>query len=170
LLEQAGEVAREILDGRILEWTGRGWTQQQIADEIGCSQRGVSKRQARLGIAPSQPHAPRGSKNRVLTSSNGSDPEVVDAEVVPDPTPGRGREREPQLADYLLDMLPGAEPEGAFRQAVKAWCDQGRSIVGAMDETGVELTPKSDRDRDALRGRLTEIHEVAARLERQLER
>lgn len=84
LLEQAGDIAREILDGRIVAWTEQGWTQQEIADEIGCNRATVSKRQARLSVTPSQPHAPRGSSATGTTSENGSDPEVVDAEVVPD--------------------------------------------------------------------------------------
>ena len=81
----------------------------------------------------------------------------------------RETKRKPPLTDYALDMLPGAEPEGAFRQAVKAWCDQERSIHTAMDETRIELVPKSDDDRKALLARLAEIHKTAARLERQLE-
>jgi hypothetical protein len=36
LLERAGELAREVLDERITEWTQAGWTQRQIAEEIGC--------------------------------------------------------------------------------------------------------------------------------------
>jgi hypothetical protein len=74
----------------------------------------------------------------------------------------------PQLEDWLPDMLPGAEPQGAFRQVVKAWCDQERSIHSAMDETGIKLVPKSDDDREALLDRLAEIRKTAARLESQV--
>ena len=82
VLERAGEVAREILDGRIVAWTGEGRTQRQIADEIGCSQQAISQRQARLGVRPSQPNAPH-KVQAACTSENGSDAEVVDAEVMP---------------------------------------------------------------------------------------
>ena len=51
-LERLGEAlvegARAELDGRIAEWTQAGWSQRQIADEIGCDQSTVSRRQARL--------------------------------------------------------------------------------------------------------------------------
>lgn len=74
----------------------------------------------------------------------------------------------PQLEDWLMDMLPGAEPLGAFRQAVVAWCDHERKLRDAMAGTGIELVPKSDDDREALLGALADVHKLAARLERQL--
>jgi hypothetical protein len=49
-LEVAGEIARDVLDERVIAWTGDGWSQRKIAEEVGCTQSAVSKRQARLGI------------------------------------------------------------------------------------------------------------------------
>jgi hypothetical protein len=51
-LEAIGQLATEILDQRVVEWTERGWTQRLIAAELGCSQPAVSKRQARLWVRP----------------------------------------------------------------------------------------------------------------------
>lgn len=80
LLEQAGGVAREILDGRIVDWTEQGWTQQRIADEIGCSRRAIGKRQERLGV---QPTSNRGHPRELEPGSNsGDNGEIVDAEVI----------------------------------------------------------------------------------------
>jgi hypothetical protein len=82
-LEAAGQLATEILDERVIQWTGESWSQRKIADELGCSQPAVSKRQRRLGIEPAQPHkAPAISDNRVITSDD--EPEIVDAEPVSD--------------------------------------------------------------------------------------
>lgn len=84
LLEQAGEIARGILDERIVAWTTEGWTQTKIAEEIGCSQQTVSRRQAWLGVQPSQPNAPHSPRKvrAPSTSEEATDGEVVDAEVV----------------------------------------------------------------------------------------
>ena len=108
LLEQAGEVAREILDERIVGWTQQGWTQREIAEEIGCSQQAISKRQMRLGVRPAQPNRPH-KVQPGCTSENGSAPvdvEVVEAvEVIPgqleldERTDG---ERLEQLSDDLV--------------------------------------------------------------------
>jgi hypothetical protein len=65
-LEEAGQIATEILDERVTAWKHEGSTQKWIAGEFGCSQQAVSKRQKRLGIKPSQPQAPR-SNNPVVT-------------------------------------------------------------------------------------------------------
>jgi hypothetical protein len=94
-LEQAGEIAREILDERIAGWVEDGWTQQRIADEIGITQRGIGKRLERLGL---RTQSNRGRPKKLEQSSNSPDPdpsdlgEEVDAEVVEDdaPHPRRG--------------------------------------------------------------------------------
>jgi hypothetical protein len=84
-LEIAGEISKEILDRRVIEWADEDWTQSQMADELGCSQQAVSKRMKRLGVQPSQPHAPRDiTYNRVVSSDP---PEYVEPdEVLPPAT------------------------------------------------------------------------------------
>jgi hypothetical protein len=111
-----------------------------------------------------------------------ADSEVVDGEIDGDvtttsPAPSRANRNGAtatthgsQLVDWLPDMLPGASPEGAFRQEVLAWCSQERSIDGMLDSTGILLMPKSDDDLDALLDALDAIHQTATRLERQLKR
>jgi hypothetical protein len=42
-LEQAGQVATEVLDERITAWVKEDKTQQWMATEMGCSQQAVSK-------------------------------------------------------------------------------------------------------------------------------
>jgi hypothetical protein len=64
-------------------------------------------------------------------------------------------------------MVPGATPEGAFRQVIVAWCEQARKIGGVLD-AGAELVPKSRDDRVALLDGLARIRRTTARLERQL--
>jgi hypothetical protein len=113
---------------------------------------------------------------------DGDDSEVVDAELVDDapaPVPAAARAngngassttRGSQLTDWLPDMLPGASTEGAFRQEVVAWCSRERALDGMLDNTGIELVPKSSDDRDALLDALAAVHQTATRLERQLRR
>jgi predicted transcriptional regulator len=48
--ERAGVLAKEILDERVTEWAEDGWTQQRMAEEMGCSQQAVSKRLSGLEI------------------------------------------------------------------------------------------------------------------------
>jgi hypothetical protein len=85
MLERAGEMARDILDERIVEWTREGWTQQRVADELGCSQQAISKRQARLGVKSIDP---RGSYNRVVKDD--CEPETVEPDEILEPV-GNGR-------------------------------------------------------------------------------
>lgn len=79
-LEQAGALAREILDERVIQWTDEGKSQRWIADEVGCSHQAISKRQAKLDIEPSQPKR-AASGNLVATSV-----EVVEPDEVLPPT------------------------------------------------------------------------------------
>lgn len=79
MLEQAGQVAREIVDNWIVEWTEGGWSQAEIAQELGCSQQAVSKRQSRIGIEPSQPNRP----HKVQPScTSPTDTEIVEGEIM----------------------------------------------------------------------------------------
>jgi transcriptional regulator with XRE-family HTH domain len=125
VLERAGEVAREILDARIVDWTEQGWTQRQIAGEIGCSQSAISQRQARLGVKPSQPHTRRGSNKPLITPENGSDPtatadvEVVDAEVIPGQLELVGPTEEERL-DELRE------------QRVEVWAGEVRRAISVL--------------------------------------
>lgn len=99
------------------------------------------------------------------------DADVVEDEAPPAPKPTRpkrGRKPKPTLEDYLPDMLPGAQPEGAFRQEVVAWCDQERHLSSAIAGTGIKLVPKSDDDRRALLAALAAVHKLATRLESEL--
>jgi hypothetical protein len=80
-LERAGEISRQILDERIVEWAADGWTQSAIADELGCSQPAISKRMTRLGIEPAHPEQQRPrSHNQVMRALNGDGP-LEDVEV-----------------------------------------------------------------------------------------
>jgi len=63
-LEEAGQIARDILDERVVGWTSEGWSQRQIAEEIGCTQAAVSKRQARLGVEAAGPQAGKTARKR----------------------------------------------------------------------------------------------------------
>jgi hypothetical protein len=124
VLEQAGEIAREILDGRIVAWTEQDWTQQKIADEIGCSRQAVGKRQARLGVTPSQPHAPRGSSNPVATSNGDGPAEVVDAEVV---------DAEGKPGQMALDERTEEERLDELReQRVQVWAGEVRRAISVL--------------------------------------
>lgn len=86
-LEEAGRIATEVLDARVVDWTERGWTQRQIAEELGCDRSTVGYRQRRLGVEPT---SNRGRPKVELGSVPNSpdEPEIVDAEVVEDaPSP-----------------------------------------------------------------------------------
>lgn len=170
VLERSGQICKAVLDERVIAWTQEGWTQQRMADEIGCSRQAISKRQIRLEIVPSEPHPSRRISNPVANSENGEKDNPADSDGNCFTIPLRPAKPAPpgELADYLPDMLRGAEPNGAFRQTVKAWCGQERAISSAMSETGIELVPKSAADRDAFLVRLAEVHETATQLERQL--
>jgi hypothetical protein len=105
----------------------------------------------------------------------GDELEVVDGEVVddddvtpPPAPPKRKRKPEPTLEDYLPDMLPGAQPEGEFRQQVVAWCDQERRLTAAIEGTGIALVPKSEDDRRALLAALAAVRELAMTFEEEL--
>jgi hypothetical protein len=54
-LEQAGEIATEILDERVRAWAEGGWTQRRIAEEIDCAPSSVSDRLKRLGVKTKDP-------------------------------------------------------------------------------------------------------------------
>jgi hypothetical protein len=93
-LEAAGQLATEILDERVIQWTREGWSQQKIADELGCDQRTVGRRQERLGVTPvSSRGRPRKELGDMPNSEDAApvaepqDEEVVSGEVVNDPGP-----------------------------------------------------------------------------------
>jgi hypothetical protein len=50
-LEVLGDISKEILDDRVIQWTEEGWTQRQIAVELGCSHVAVGSRVRRLRAA-----------------------------------------------------------------------------------------------------------------------
>jgi hypothetical protein len=118
-LEQAGQVAREVLDERIVEWTQAGWSQRQIAEEMGCSHQAVSKRQARLGIESRnewRQASPGGGGNRVAT------PQEPEEEVTPDlviePMPSATEVRDLVRTGQTAN-LPAAVVEAADRPSVQ---------------------------------------------------
>ena len=117
LLEQAGEIAREILDERVIEWTEQKWTQQQIAEEVGCTRQAISQRQARLGVAPSQPHARRRSSKPLASSENGFGP--VDVEVIPGQL-----ELDERTEEKRLDELR--------EQRVQIWASEVRRAISVL--------------------------------------
>ena len=51
-------MSSEILDERIIDRTERGWSQRQIAEELGCSHEAVRGRLARLGLLSPPPPPP----------------------------------------------------------------------------------------------------------------
>jgi hypothetical protein len=119
MLERAGEIAREILDERVAEWTAEGWTQRKIADELGCDHSSVSRRQARLGVKSSDR---RGGAVLVRTA----------------PKPGNGQVEEARIA------LPTNETV-VRRLAATAEVDEGRAYDiwrGAVDRYGPGATPE----------------------------
>jgi hypothetical protein len=148
LLEQAGEIAREILDGRIIEWTAQDWTTRKIAAEVGCSQQAIVKRQARLGVKSSDPRGGARFDNR-----------VVKTETAPRP-PG-------DPVHYLPHLLPGATPEQELHELIVRWCHQGTEIAEALDARVRPAVPSAADQRDLLAG-VTQIQTTAARLERVL--
>lgn len=83
-LEQAGQIAREVLDERIVGWTEQGWTQRQISEEIGCSRQAIGKRQARLGVQSEDPRRDNSLSNPVAQTEPNEDDEIIDAEIVAD--------------------------------------------------------------------------------------
>lgn len=82
-LERAGGIAREVLDSRIVAWTTDGWSQRRIAEEIGCSQSQVSRRQQRLGVTAAGPQAGQTARApRELPSGNDA-PRIIEPEILP---------------------------------------------------------------------------------------
>lgn len=95
-LEQAGQIARDILDGRIAAWVEEGWTQRRIGEEIGISGPAVNKRLQRLGLRTKDARGGARSANPVSRVGEIID---ADAEVVEEiaPTPSEAAERLRQL-------------------------------------------------------------------------
>jgi hypothetical protein len=139
LLEQAGEIAREILDGRIIEWTEQGWSQRKIAGEVGCSQSSVSRRQARLGVQPSQPHTSVESDAGCITSNG----EVVDAEVMPEQLDfvceQEWTDEERELRAEIEEGLTVVINLGRHRDLV-AWA-QAEGLLAKIDRTTIWGNP-----------------------------
>jgi hypothetical protein len=79
LLEQAGEIAREVLDEQVIGWTEEGRSQRWIAEQLGCSHVAVGKRQARLGVESLSPRGGDRIGNPVTKESTSGTryPEVV---------------------------------------------------------------------------------------------
>jgi hypothetical protein len=121
LLERAGDLAREVLDERVIQWTADGWTQRRIADELGCDHSSVSRRQSRLGVKSSDP---RGGIRLVQAAPKSGDGAVV-------------------VEDERI-ALP-TDPTVVRRLAATAEVDEGRAYDiwrGAVDRYGPAATPE----------------------------
>jgi hypothetical protein len=119
LFERAGDLAREVLDERVIEWTRDGWTQRRIAEELGCDHSSVSRRQARLGVKSSDP---RGGPTLVRTA----------------PKPVNGMVEDARIALPTNEIV-------VRRLAATAEVDEGRAYDiwrGAVDRYGPGATPE----------------------------
>lgn len=157
-LELAGQIATEILDERVIDWTNDGWSQNQIAEELGCKQPAVSKRQKRLGIESLNTWKQKsgGGDNRGIpqTGDNGyDDAEEVDPDEVFDPAPG---------AHYYPDVVAEDADEN-LRTVALYWFEWGLSTKRLLDEN-VPLEAKSPADRRAIYESAGTMAEIAHQL------
>jgi hypothetical protein len=173
LLDKALPVLRELNDAEIWRLHEAGASQRAIAEAMGVSRDVARRRLARMGLAAEHPSTvgqvpqPPPQNGDAAGRSDISIPSQAEME---DTLARRARAKgEPlPLWDHLPDMLPGAEPEGAFRQEVVAWCSRERRLTNAMEDTGIRLVAKSDNDREALLEALGRIHALATKLEGEL--
>lgn len=153
VLEQAGAIAREILDERVVTWTQEGWSQRKIAAELGCSQQAIGKRQVRLEVKALDPRGGvREFDNQVVKDEQREiierfEPGVPALRVVRDPDVERNPES--AVAAQLLTFMCQAE---------------GLSVQpGDLDDIN-EIQMK------ALPGYLAETKRVVRELEEELDR
>lgn len=136
-LEQAGQIARDILDGRIAGWVEAGWTQQSISAETGIPQQTLSDRVRRLGLstaslrgrprkieqpadelpAPVIPSA-REAANALLTSEDFAD--VDDGPI----------------SGEVLDASPAPGERRRLRKAREIWLEVGARLDELEDTAG----------------------------------
>lgn len=107
-LEQAGGVAREVLDDRIVRWTEDRWTQQQIADEIGLDPGNLSRRMQRMErdglLDPRRVKSTNRGRPRNIVDDNIP---VGDAVVIDELEPVDGEIVDLGLADADEDLAMG---------------------------------------------------------------
>jgi hypothetical protein len=155
-LELAGQIATEVLDERVVEWTEAGQTQVWIAEELGCTPQAVSKRQMRLGAEPQSSRGRPRNNNSVDIRDDGETEtaeEVEPAEVLP---PGPMR--------YLPDIV--AEDAGEdLRTVALRWFDWGRNVKELLDGSG-EVEARSKADRDQIRSEADLMIRVARGLKK----
>lgn len=149
-LEQAGEIAKEILDERVVRWAEGGMKQAWMADELGCSQQAVSKRLARLGIETRDPRGRPKNNNQVVKPPR--------QEVLPPDRP----------AQHLPDLLAPDAPDNLRTQVVR-WCELGRHIEMLITERAV-LEPKSDEDVALIAAEVSAMARIATQLEKKIRR
>jgi len=145
-LEEAGQIARDILDERVVGWTSEGWSQRQIAEEIGCTQAAISKRQARLGIDAAGPQAGKTARKR--------DDNPV---IIPPP------QREQKMSPADQAAVFASQPEAA-----QAYHDTAPATVGVLwsesqmrkDDRALELLAEARALREEGK-RLTDTKAVA---------
>jgi hypothetical protein len=111
-LELAGEIAREVLDERIVEWTEAGKSQRWIATELDCDQRTVGRRQERLGVKSKAPRAGNQTGRRPTEAARLSEPVPVehttedDGEEVWGEIVADGQPQSPHFHAPLVRMAP----------------------------------------------------------------
>lgn len=158
-LEEAGEIARDVLDGRIAEWAEAGWTQRQMAEEIGCSQQTISKRLNRLGLKTTDPRSGKaGRKANTPPAYSSTDPDVIEAEEaeweeVDVPERSSPRPRLVDASDRIEEVMQN------LRQVPKS--------VGSDEAVGNVAYPKRKKYIKALdeaQARLATLREQAERV------
>lgn len=146
-LELAGQIAREVLDERVVAWTHEGRSQSDIAQELGCTRQAISKRQQRLGVEAANPNMAR-LRNPV--AQNGRK----------EPTPPQ------RPTQYLPDLLHEDSPRNLRTQIVR-WCELGRHIESLLNNRA-DLEPKSEEDLRLIRAEVVAMSQLAKRLERSI--
>jgi hypothetical protein len=133
LLELVGETSRVELDRRIAEWTAAGWTQQAIADEVGCVRETIRDRQQRLGVRPrSNRDAPR---RELAGPANLIEEEVIlDAEVVPDDEVRQAREALAAAAQNPHEEEDRMAPPPSAPVSGEHWTARARRLGSALHD------------------------------------
>jgi hypothetical protein len=141
-LEQAGEIATEILDERVTAWAEEGWTQRRMADEIGCSPSSVSDRLKRLGVKTKDP---RGGAREFARSPSKTEP-LTDEER------DRLNELEAKIERGLADMEASDKAREEFRARQKTgevWTEEDTRrvlrIPGVYEGVPLDLVEKAHR-------------------------
>jgi len=132
-LEAIGAIATEILDERVTEWAEQGWSQQAMANELGCSAPAINKRLKRLGVKTEAALRGEGrpSINPVNTNPVGSR-KINEQTKLVEGIVEKARLIE-QLSPHLdFNVIKGLEAEDAWKQQLQAARTVLSRIIAAL--------------------------------------